>query len=827
MYNTKSWQQILGINRRLGFKALTHKANLLLGLCLLMSAMAASTLGFFSLNVKSALNRDIANFLGADLVVRSNQSIPPQIWQSLEQQPVITASMTHGASGPGGYHSIGLKTIADDYPLQGELRLSDANNDFSGQGRQLPIESAWLDARALTALGVQIGERIQIGEAFFTVTAEIQFEPDRLTQLQHALPRVMIHHDALVNTGLQTNTGRTEFRYSFSGDSEQLQQLQPKIEQQVKTPHQILTPSAGQHPFSRLVSRAEKMLGMVSVLVLLLCGSAAAMLATHTMRRYVYPNAVLRCMGVNRSSVSGALILQLLLLTLISGIMGSSVAWLIQPMLADLLAPHLILSDGVFDIKVPLLALFMALLVLMAFVYPQFRQLSRQTPVSILRGQQQTQPQWWLTTATASISVVMLLWYYSDNPKLTGYLVIGVVTVVLMTLLFGWLLNKLTGLSYHLTTGSFRLVLRSIGRTPTKHLATMATIGIAVMAFSMTAILRNGFIDTYHVQRIEFDGNFLYNSLPEDQYQAFEKRLSAESLEIKGSYPTVDALLVSINGKPVDSALQHESDSREEIRSPVRLSWSEQLPENNRLLQGQWPEPGTQGVSVEAEVMSDLGLEMGDVLGFQIGDQVLTTTISSNREYKSGGSRFMFWFMFAEDTLEPFQSNRMGGFTYHGDSKNLLGRLSQDFPTVRFIDLEQQMSRMRAIMHAMTTIMNSILVLLLSAAMTVLIASAFVHQHSGQYKWQLMRAIGTRKNRLRRMIILEYVLISSIACLVGILSAELIADTLFQQVFAVSFDGSSGFYVLILLLTTSVFALIGVLMSHLSLQRPIQLVEES
>ena len=825
--NIKPWQQVWLMTRRLGMKSLMQPANLMLALCLFVSAMAASTLGFFSLNVSHTLNRDVAQFLGADLVVRSRHDLGNR-WQELtDQKPVKTVAITHGAIGPSGYHSIALKSISNDYPRQGELKLADGGGDGSATGQSLQHNQAWLDRRALTVLGAQLGDRIQIGEAFFIVDAEILLEPDRLTQLQHTLPRIMIHEQAMAATGIHINQGRAEYRYLFNGTHQQLLPLHEELPDLLEIPHQILTPDSGQHPFSRMVKRAEKMLGMVSVLVLLLCGSAAAMLAMDTMQRYVYPSAVLRCMGVNRKNVSRALFLQLSCLTVLSSILGAWGGWLIQPLLADVLAPHLLLSESIFHIKVPLLSLAMALLMLLAFVYPPLKQLEQQAPAHILRGAMQAGTHWRLTSITATVSVLGLLWYYSDNPRLTAYLAAGVLMVIIVAVVFGWLLNKLTGLSHHLTRGSLRIVLRAIGRTPSKHLATMSTLGIAVMAFSMTAVLRNNFMHAYQAQHIEHDGNYIFNSLPEEQLSAFQQMLRAQGAEPKGAYPTVDAMLMTINDVPVDSALQHESDSREEIRSPVRLSWSEKLPDNNMLIAGQWPQPGSAEVSVEAEVMTDLGLKIGDVLGFKVGQQVLTTTISSSRQYKGGGSRFMFWFMFAPDSLMAFQQARMGGFSYSADATQLLSRIGQAFPQARIVSLEQQMSRMRAIMNAMTTIMNSILVLLLSAALTVLIASAFVHQQKGQHTWLLFQAIGVKRMRLRWMILLEYTIIGSIACVVGIIAAEIIADTLFHAVFAMSFDGDSMLYGLMILITASAFALLGWLLSRISLKQPIQILQQS
>ena len=162
------------------------------------------------------------------------------------------------------------------------------------------------------------------------------------------------------------------------------------------------------------------------------------------------------------------------------------------------------------------------------------------------------------------------------------------------------------------------------------------------MAVVMTVTLRGSFLDVLQVQTLEVDGNYIYNGLRTARQAEFESALQQNHIDLRGMYPTITARLVSINGVPIDEALTRESDTSEETRSKVRLSWAKTPPANNLMLEGDWPRANSREVSVEAEVMSDLGLSMGDVLGFSVGDQIIEAPISSRREYKGGGSRMMF-----------------------------------------------------------------------------------------------------------------------------------------------------------------------------------------
>ncbi|MCF6263019.1 MAG: FtsX-like permease family protein [Xanthomonadales bacterium] len=820
--------QIFMLFRYLGWRSLSQKANILLTSCLFFSALAASGLAYFSAGAQTALNKDISTFLGAPLVIRSDQPLLGQWWQgSTIADPVETVSLTHGANGLGGYHSIALKGVASTYPLQGEIKLRNSDGPFTSTGENLIHSNAWLDARAMVALGVDLGDQIQIGEVSFTVTAQVVFEPDRLTQLQHILPRVMVHLEDLMSIGLDLNNGRNEFRYLFAAEDSILQEFESSLPSILKLDYQVLKPEKGQHPFSRLAQRADKMLGMVLVFVLLLCGAAATILVNFSIQKYVLPGTMLRCMGIKRSVFSSALLLQLILMALVSGVLGGIAGWLIQPWLKDLLMPHLMLADITLSWQISLTTLGITLLALTAFVYPRLVALSLMPVSGVLRGQAITDKNYFISILSALFCVALLLWYNSDNMRLTLFLSLGVVVLVVLTLAFGWLLSRSTGLLHYFNQGILRVALRSIGRSPKKHITVMATIALASMALLMTANLRGNFLDRYHVQLLSHDGNYFFSGLPAKQRSEFIRLMQKNKIPIKGSYPTVSAKLFSINGQEIDQVLTAESDTREEIRSPVRLSWSKDAPKNNTMLSGVWPKLGSSEVSVEAEVMSDLGLKMGDVLGFKIGNEVLESKISSKRAFKSGSSMVMFWFMFAPDTLSDYAQHDMGGIEVQADNKQILSSIAYEFPAVLITDIAQQVSNMRAIMISITKIMNSILMLLVLASLTVLLASAYTSLHSQHKRINLMRAMGVIKSKIYIILLIEQAVVGFVASLIGVLGAQLIANLMFKQQFGISYTPDWVGLGLLITIVTGVFALMGLIIAYYRIKQPIQLFQQT
>jgi len=805
------WQQVLVVARRLGMRPLLSRSGLLLACCVLFASAVTAALGLFSASVQQALDEDVARFLGAPLVVRSERPLPEQWWQTTREfQRARTAAFTTGAIGPVAYHSIALKAVSDGYPVTGELMLA-ANDGVSQAWRGAPRPgAAWLDSRAMDELGADLGDTIQVGQAQFTVTRRLTFEPDRLTQLQHVLPRVMIALPDLAGTGLDSAGGSGEFRYLFAGESRLLERLERQLPD-LTAAHEVLKPARGSHPFARISERAGRFLGLVSVLILILCGSAAAVLATHIVRRYRIPAAVLRCFGAGRGVVNLALTGHMGLMALVIAAIGSLLGWMLQPLLISALQAHLHEVRPGFSIGPVLSALCIGLAMIVAFVLPRLNAIGRVPVTAALRDSPSSRLSLWPTVFGATGCVGLMLWYYSDNWRLTLLLSVSVLSIITLTAVLGWLLGKTGGQLYRVSRGWLRVGLRAVSRTPGQHIVPMSCIAIAVMAFLLTAMLRGSFLDTLQLERLSHDGNYLFRDLPAAQVNDFRAALADREIELKGLFPTVRAHLERINGVAIDQAVQRESDSREETRSPLRLSWADQPPANNRLLNGAWPQTGSGEVTVDGEVMSDLGLELGDELTFRVGERLLNARISGSRGFVGGGSSVMFWFLFRPEALAPFPTQYMGGMNIEGLATDRLADLARMFPTMRITELEQQLRRIRGIMLSLTRTIDRLMVLLLTAAGVVVVATALTTSEARRQRTALLRVLGLRRRQLRQMLLLEYGGLGLLAGLVGAVSAQWIGRIMFRYQFNLPFQLEWSPFVVLPLLAALILTMLGAL----------------
>jgi len=76
-------KQILILAKRLGRRAIGQRANRLLSISIIVCTCVAASLGLFAKSVQTALNYDIANYLGASLVVRADQDVLKNIYRDV------------------------------------------------------------------------------------------------------------------------------------------------------------------------------------------------------------------------------------------------------------------------------------------------------------------------------------------------------------------------------------------------------------------------------------------------------------------------------------------------------------------------------------------------------------------------------------------------------------------------------------------------------------------------------------------------------------------------------------------------------------------------
>ena len=164
-----------------------------LAIALLIAVASVAAVGFFTDRIQLAMERKASELLGADLVIAAPNPIQPGLVEEARRRGLQTAETL-------GFRSVVLagettqlaevKAVGPGYPLRGALQISDAPFAPPRTATAIPSPGqVWLDERLMQALGLQVGDALDLGARTFRVEQVLAYEPDRAGDLFSIAPR--------------------------------------------------------------------------------------------------------------------------------------------------------------------------------------------------------------------------------------------------------------------------------------------------------------------------------------------------------------------------------------------------------------------------------------------------------------------------------------------------------------------------------------------------------------------------------------------------------------------------------------------------------------
>ncbi|MEE3237182.1 MAG: ABC transporter permease, partial [Pseudomonadota bacterium] len=208
---------------------------LLAAVALAVSALTA--VGFMTDRIGRAVERQANEILAADLRFRTPQPIPAE-WHDVAAQYSLRSAET--ASFPSVVFASDLsslatiKVVSDGYPLRGQVRI--ANNLFGDQriAEGVPSRgSIWADSALMARLGVDVGDRISVGELDVSVDAVLMYRPDQSIGFSSLAPSLLLNMGDLDATGLISDGSRIRYAMLVAGLDDNVDAFYDEIEGQL------------------------------------------------------------------------------------------------------------------------------------------------------------------------------------------------------------------------------------------------------------------------------------------------------------------------------------------------------------------------------------------------------------------------------------------------------------------------------------------------------------------------------------------------------------------------------------------------------------------
>ena len=764
----------------------------LLLLALIIAVSASATIGLFTDRLQRTMNVQAGQFLAGDLALSGSQLLSETIVQSANElglQQSQTAEFSSMLMEKQQMLLVAAKAVSSHYPLRGQLKIQRDNQEqISEQGPA--VGEAWVDGRVLNALQIQIGDKIQLGEIWLNVTAQLSYEPDKAGDFYAFLPRVMFNWQDLAATEVIQPGSRVTYAYQFNGLEAVIKQFRELVQHQLPPGQKLLDIYQDRPELGTAFRRAERYLGLSSVWVMVLAGVAIAMAAQRYSERHYDAVALLRCLGCRQDRVMLLFALQILMLGGISCFLGCAFGWLGHRYLLYLLAA--LISTPLSEPSLTALAYAWSsgMLLLLAFALPPLLRLRQVSALRVLRRDWLPTPiSVYLVYGLALGILTVLVAQYSRDHLMTLQLLAGIVMAYgLLSFLIALILKAMQAGLQHLGL-SARLAFKSLLQQNKLTLAQILAFTLTLSAMLLSYSVRNDLILNWQQQLPENTPNyFVINVLP-DNKQAFSDSLRQAGIQSNTFYPVVRGRLLTINQQTVTKRVSKESQGEAATQRELSLTTVPSLPEDNRIVAGEAWSPSTPGlVSVEQKLADNLGIKVGDILGFSIGGAQFDVRVSSLRSLQWDTLKPNFYMIFSPGTIEQYPTTWMTSFYLPSAQKQLLNSWHSQFPALSLLDVGQWVEQIKGLLRQLTAAIDYLLCFSLVAGVCVLLTSIAASLDQRLYQGALLRTLGASRGLLLRIQNLEFAFLGGISGLLAVGLAELVRFFIYQKLLQLEFQ---------------------------------------
>ena len=786
---------------------------------LVIAVASTSAVGFFTDRIQRAIETQANALLAADLALESRNPIPDSLRDAATTIGLnISDTLTfRSVVGRGERMQLAeVKAVQENYPLRGRVQVSHTLFGTAEETSATPAAGeAWAETRLLPALGLKVGDDVQLGKTRLRITRVLVLEPDRGGDLFSIAPRLMINLTDVAATGLILPASRATRRLLVAGSPAGMEKFRTTTDTTLPVGIKLREVRDARPELRAALQRAEQFLGLAVLSSLLVAGVAIAMAARRYALRHLDNCAVLRCLGASQRFVIAVFTLEMLMLSLCAGAVGVLLGFAAQSGLAQLLRGLTATGLPPAGWQPFATGLTTSVITLVGFALPPLLQLKDVPPARVLRralGPPKGARA--LPYVAALILLLLLAPWQAGNVKLSLYLLGGCLATIFVSALLATVAVKLLGRLRTRVGVAWRYGFANIARRAGGAVVQIVALGLGITVMLMLSLVRTDLLAGWQATLPPRAPNHFLINIQPSQVDEIRTYFGERKIPVPDLHAMVRARLTHVNGEAVDPDSYLEPRARRLAAREFNLSWASQLKDDNKIVAGRWWSSALnteRELSVERDFAQTLGFELNDTLQFRIADQDVSARITSLREVNWDSFNVNFFVVATPGWLETQPATFITSVYLDDEQKLLLNDLVRRFPSVTVLDVAALMKQVRRIMDRVTLAVEYVFGFTLLAGLLVLIAALQATHDERVHESAILKTLGAARNRIRLGLLAEFCTLGAVAGLVAAFAASLLSYLLAEYVFNISFQLNMLMWPLGLVAGIAGTALIGIL----------------
>ena len=752
---------LLSLSLKLFFREVRSGYLTSMLISLILAVTIVSGISLFTDRLEQALDGETEEFLGGNLKFESNQNLIKPLIDSLELKDTNYMEMVLFASVIFSENEMQLssvKAVDNSYPLVGEIELKDSTGIYTVKTNPNP-GTVWMDERLKNLLLLDYGDEIYIGDARLIFTAAITYEPDRASGNFAFAPKTIMNMSDVKATNVIQPGSRVEYNYLFKGSEEEIAQVKKFLESSKENGDEIEMLNEDSSSLGRTVNRSENFFLLGGLIAVLLSACTIGIASQRFTRRHVSYVAILKTLGMKTFQIRILYLLLFMYTTILTLAIGLTLGWILQSNFISLMSsyfPSELPPPSLYPLLITCLT---ALICQFGFIYPHILKLLSVSPMRVLKDSISLSQESIPVFSMGLLAFLLLLYLYTNQLTLSLIIFLGVVSFSLLGIGSIYLILGQSGVGLG-ATNSVTLAISELRRRKLGNsfqiFAFTVAIGLSLITFSASKNLLGSW----------------QNSIPEDSPNNFAINITLEDKKNMEIFFAKNQIVPTPFFPVTNATVERKEENKEIIDRNFNITWIDELPEQNGILEGEWFQEGiTNGVSISDEISERYKLKLGDEIILKVNEELIETYIQSIRTVNWDNFSPNFFVIGHPALFKNVTSNYITSFFIPIERQQLAAELMREFRTVSVFSIEELIEQVKEIIGQVTKALNSILLLTCLSAIFLAFSALQDGFSVRRHQSAILRTLGASNTLIKSSALIEFALLGLISGTLGALMA--------------------------------------------------------
>ena len=794
----------------------------------IVAVTAMTAVSFFTDRVGGAMKDQASQVLAADLVLRSAGPISPAYLRDAGALGLETAeTLSFPTVVVSGEQTTlaAIDAVSATYPLRGQLTVADT---LFGNGRTpegVPGRGeAWAEPGLLGRLGLDVGASVTLGERSLRITRVLQYKPDQNIGFVNLAPGLMVNLDDVPSFGVVKPGSRVTYNQMYAGSDALIERFREQVTKQLRPDETIRGREDAGDQINAAIERAQRFLTLASLVTVILAAVAAAMAARRYALRHLDNIALLKTLGATQLFVIAVTVTELLLVVVLTSVVGVALGYGAQYGLAVIAAEFVGFVLPPASGQPFLLGVLTASTVVVGFALPHLISVGTTPPLRVLRRDlPPPRLSAALTYGVALAAIGTLVLAIVRDPLLLGLIAGGVVGTALVSFGLGWLLVRALGRFRGAAGVAWRYGLANIARRGGESVVQIVAFGLSLMVLLLLGVVRNDILKTWE-QTVPANApnQFMINIEP-DQLAGLKAFFRAEVGTEPFSLPLIRGRLTAVNATPIKDYKVSNAQGAAFLQREANLTWTGTLPVSNVVSAGTWWGADYEGplqLSLDAELATNLGVKVGDILTFNVAGEDITAPVSSLRTIEWDSFQPNFFVVLSPGLVADLPQTYLASVYVPRDRVEMLSRLVRQFPGVTVLDLEVILSQVRSVIDKASMAVQYVFLFTLLAGVVVLLAAISLTRDERRFESAILHTLGAARRKILQGVAVEFITLGSLAGVLAAVGATLLGWGLATYAFKLDYSVSALLWPLGLVSGALIVGITGTLATRRAVNEP-------